>query len=284
MIRKTYPWVMFLVGVTFGLVVSNRLILRAQAQRAPARSTPSEPPVEQVAKDSRLTNDAVVSDDPPAERPASETRSSSPTVHDLLVRPYHFTFSRPTTLMQVCNHLKQTLKVPVVLDLAALGRQDIEPEDTVQLELEGVRLKTGLKLLLDQVRLTYHVVAEDNLLIITDREGSEEPLDRVWAELQAMHRELHDVQDTIEDLTDYLAVEKGEGPRVRKPTIIEEMPENAPAKDNDEEPPSRRPGGRSSPREEPEGPAKKPNGVESPVPAPRSNSTRVPLVGPGRPL
>jgi hypothetical protein len=262
MIRKSYPWLMFLVGVSFGLIASHRLILRAQNQRQPARTAPVESPVGEVP--------VGVANDPTSPPPA-EAASSSPTVHDLLVRPYHFTFSRPTSLLQVCNHLKQTLKVPVVLDIAAMGRQDVEPEDTVQLELDGVRLKTGLKLLLDQVRLTYHVVAEDNLLIITDREVSEQPLDRVLAELQTIHRELHDVQDTVEDLTDYLAVEKGEGPRVRKPTIIEEMPENAPPRNED-------------PREKPEGPAKKPNGAESPVPSPRSNSTRVPLVGPGRPL
>ena len=53
------------------------------------------------------------------------------------------------------------IKGAVVLDLAALGRQDVEPDDPVQLELEGVRLKTGLKLLLDQVGLTFRVVAED---------------------------------------------------------------------------------------------------------------------------
>ena len=96
----------------------------------------------------------------------------------------------------------------------------------MQLELEGVRLKTGLKLLLDQVGLTYRVVAEDNLMIITDQEGSEDPADRIWAELRALHRDLHAVQDAVDDLTDYLGRRSGEGARVRKPTIIEEMPEN----------------------------------------------------------
>jgi hypothetical protein len=271
MIRKSYPWLMFLVGVSLGLIVSNRLILRAQDQRPPSRSAPREAPSGEVLHESRPTASPAGVVDHPTNPPPAETPSSSPTVHDVLVRPYHFTFSRPTSLLQVCNHLKQTLKVPVVLDIAAMERQDVDPEDTVQLELEGVRLKTGLKLLLDQVRMTYHVVAEDNLLIITDREGSEEPLNRVLAEIQAMHREIHDVQDTVEDLTDYLAAEKGEGPRVRKPTIIEEMPENAPPKDDE-------------PRGKPQEPAKKPNGEQSPVPVPRSNPTRVPLVGPGRPL
>ena len=73
----------------------------------------------------------------------------------------------------------------MVLDLAALDRKSVEPETPVQLELDGARLKTGLKLLLDQVGLTYHVIAEDNLMIITDQEGSEDPAEKIWAELRA---------------------------------------------------------------------------------------------------
>ena len=151
------------------------------------------------------------------------------------MRPFRFSFDRPTSLAEVCLRLKQTLGVPVVLDLAALGRQDVDPDDTVQLELDGVRLKTGLKLLLDQVGLTYHVVPEDNLLIITDREGSEDPLDRIWTELRTLHRDLHDVQDAVDELTDSLYGDQVEGARVRKPTIIEEKPERGPF---DPEPPA----------------------------------------------
>ncbi len=271
MIRKSYPWLMFLVGVSFGLVASNRLILHAQAQRKPATPATNAPPAGPDADDARPANAPFVVADPATIPSPAADRPTASSVHDQLVRPYRFPFARPTSLLQVCNHLKQTLKVPVVLDIAAMGRQDVEPEDTVQLELEGVRLKTGLKLLLDQVRLTYHVVAEDNLLIITDREGAEEPLDRVRSELQAMHREIHDVQDTLDELTDYLAVEKDDGPRVRKPTIVEEMEEDAPRKDED-------------PPQKLEGAPKKRRGAEDSVPSPRSNSARVPLVGPGRPL
>ena len=112
--------------------------------------------------------------------------SNSPTLQAALLQPYRFPFARPTSLEQVCAHLKQTLKAPVVLDLAALDRRKVEPDDTVVLELDGVRLKTGLKLLLDQVGLTYRVVAEDNLLIITDKEGSEDPADLILSELRAL--------------------------------------------------------------------------------------------------
>ena len=113
-----------------------------------------------------------------------------------------------------------------MLDLAALDRKSVEPETPVQLELDGVRLKTGLKLLLDQVGLTYQVIAEDNLMIITDQEGSEDPADRIWAELRAFIATCTPCKTPSTISSDFLGVEGGEGARVRKPTIIEEMPEN----------------------------------------------------------
>jgi hypothetical protein len=265
MIRKSYPWFLLLAGVLTGLIISNRFVLLAQDRREATRSDPSRPPRprgEVTVDSTRPVSPAGVDGRPtvPAEPVAF---SGVPTVQGVLLRPYRFPFSRPTALSHVCSHLKETLKVPVVLDLAALGRQEVEPEDTVQLELDGVRLKTGLKLLLDQVGLTYHVVAEDNLLIITDREGSEDPLDRIWSELRALHRDLHDVQDAVDDLSEFIGGgEKGEGPRVRQPTIIEEMPE----KERDK--PEVGPG-------KPEEPRKKPNGALAPAPAP----TRIPLGG-----
>ena len=170
---------------------------------------------------------------------------------------------------EVCKHLRETLKAAVVLDLAALDRQKVEPGDSVQLELDGVRLKTGLKLLLDQVGLTYRIVAEDNLMIITDREGSEDPGERVWSELRALHRDLHELQASVDELREYLGDEGDEGPRVRKPTIIEEMPEN-----NGERP--------GRPPLKPENPRQKSEGAEGPAPGSRPTPSRIPLAGPHR--
>ncbi len=158
------------------------------------------------------------------------TAPSSAARHDLLealARPYDFPFAKPTALEKVREHLSRTLKAPVVLDLAALDRRDIHPEDPVTLELKGARLKTGLKLLLDQLGLSYRVVDEDNLLIITDSEGASDPLERIWSELRSLHRDLHDVQDAVDDLLDARG-DEGE-PRLHKPTIIEEMPGDQPS-------------------------------------------------------
>jgi hypothetical protein len=271
MMRKSYPWLMLLVGVLTGLVVSGRIVLLAQNRPGGDPSNPGRTLDRTVMEESPRPANPAGGDDRSTDRLRPGSTSNAPTVHDVLARPYRFPFTHPTSIAQVCSHLKETLKVPVVLDLAALDRQDVQPEDTVQLELDGVRLKTGLKLLLDQVGLTYHVVTEDNLLVITDREGSEDPLDRVWTELHALHRDLHDVQDAVDDLTDFLAGEKGEGPRVRKPTIIEEMPENDPPKAEDS-------------RKNPPNSARKPNGAQHAAPDPRSTPARVPLGGARRAL
>jgi hypothetical protein len=262
-------WLVLLAGFFAGLLISGRLVLLAQDRAGTAR--PVSPPSARSGADTTPTPlaDAVRADAPEAGQAA---RAGSPAVlslQDALVRPYRFPFSRPTSLEEVCTHLKQTLKAAVVLDVAALDRQKVEPGDSVVLELDGVRLKTGLKLLLDQVGLTYRIVPEDNLMIITDHEGSEDPIERVWSELRALHRDLHDVQDSLDELRDYLGDEGDAGPRVRKPTIIEEMPENA----------GEKPG---NPQAKPENPRQKSQGPGAPAPGARTAPSRVPLSVPRR--
>jgi hypothetical protein len=189
--------------------------------------------------------------------PAPGDRTEAHSIQDALLRPFNFTFARPTPLSDVATRLGRELAAPVVLDLAALDRLDIKPDETVKLELQGVRLKTGLKLLLDQVGLTYRVVPEDNLLILTDKEGSEDPLDRVVAELRELHRDIHDIQDTIDELREASASPAGEGAKVRKPTIIEEVPDQPAQKSKEETVP------KVSPRSDP---GLKPPGTVSPRP------------------
>jgi hypothetical protein len=226
MVRRLYPWMFLVGGIVIGLVASGRIVLLAQARSRVVAPDDARP--------QRARTEVPQAEVPTARAEASVPAGREParigtgSVQDVLLRPYPFPFGRPTSLTQVCIHLRQTLGVPVVLDLAALERQDVDPQDTVQLELDGVRLKTGLKLLLDQVRLTYQLVPEDNLLVITDRQGSEDPLDRIWTELRTLHRDLHDVQDAVDELGDALYGQREDGPRVRKPTIIEEMPDGDP--------------------------------------------------------
>jgi hypothetical protein len=252
---RRHLWMLVAAGMIVGLAISGRFGLHAQdraldpeAKRAPATADPAS-----------------------AIRTAEPTQPSA-SVQDALVRLYDFPFAKPTSLAAVCAHLRRTLHAPVVLDMAALERQELEPTAEVVLELKGVRLKTGLRLLLDQAGLTYRVVAEDNLLVITDQEGSEDPAERIWTELRALHRDLHAVQDAVDDLRELLG-DEGEGPRVHKPTIIEEMPD-----DRRDAAPKNGP----LPPKQPGSDAKKRQGTADPTPAAKPAPTRVPLSGPRR--
>mgnify|MGYP001024567594 CR=1 FL=1 len=201
------------VGLILGLIGSTQLPLHAQ-KPPPEIAVPGVP----REIDSR-----------PA--PASPTAAgkAAASLQDALHQPYIFAFGKPTPLSEVARRLTADLGGQVVLDLAALDRLDLRPDDAVELELKGARLKTGLKLLLDQVELTYRLVPEDNLLILTDVEGAEEPLDKVWTELNHLHRDIHDVQLMVEFLYERSGAETGTprdgDPLMEQPTIVEEMPE-----------------------------------------------------------
>ena len=153
---------------------------------------------------------------------SSGTRS----VQDALLKPLTIPFPEPTALETVVSYLKKTLGVRIVLDKAALERLEITSKHEVQLDLEDVRLKTCLKLLLDQVGMTYKVIPEDNLLIFTDQFGAEDPTERALAELKSLHLEMHDLQDAVDEIRQALGLAAG-GAHVRKPTIIEQMPDDA---------------------------------------------------------
>jgi hypothetical protein len=155
-----------------------------------------------------------------AVEPAPERSSTLPqqtaklSVQDALLRPFDMPFGEPTTLAEVAEHLRRALGAPVVLDLGALSRQELTPDDTVELELKGVRLKMGLKLLLDQLELTYRVEPEDNLLIITDAKESDDRYALILEELKSLHHDLHAVQDKLDELLDDADPDNAENAKV----------------------------------------------------------------------
>lgn len=158
-----------------------------------------------------------------AKTPAA-TPAKGASVQNALYLPFDFPFGKPTRLDEVAKVLSKALNAPVALDRAALARQDVQDDDEVQLDLRNVRLKTGLKLLLDQLDLTFRVEAEDNLLVITDLIGSADPVDQVLVEIKSLHKDFHALQDSIEEIRNAMGLDKEGGPKMRKPTIIEEIP------------------------------------------------------------
>ncbi len=214
------------VAAVVVLVGSSRWDLRAQVG-GPAQ----EKPAPRLDSAKEKADREVVAD---REEPAS--------IQDAMLARFDWAFREEITLQGVVDHLHEHLGAPVVLDRAALARRRLTPDSTVRLELEGVRLKTGLKLLLDQVGLTTRVVPEDNLLILTDVEGAEESSERILGELKSLHRDLHDLQDALEDLREDLGYDAERGPAVRKPTIIEEAPERQGDAIPEQKPAGSRPG------------------------------------------
>ena len=155
---------------------------------------------------------------------------AKPTVEVALVSPLSLPFAEGVSLEDLAKYLSTAVKAPVVLDLAALKRLEISPESVVKLNVEGIRLKTGLKLLLDQVEMSYRVVPEDNLLILTDAEGAEDSSSRILAELKTIRQDIAGLKTTLDTLNVQFVPVDEEAPAIRKPTIIEEMPDaNAPA-------------------------------------------------------
>ncbi len=169
---------------------------------------------------------------------SAATPAKGASVQDALHRPFDFPFSKPTRLDEVAKVLSKALNAPVALDRAALARQDVQDDDEVQLDLRNIRLKTGLKLLLDQLDLTFRVEAEDNLLIITDLFGSVDPVDQVLVEIKSLHKDVHSLQDSIEEIRNAMGLDDEGGPKMRKPTIIEEIPGDGKEKPKSKEIPS----------------------------------------------
>ncbi|WP_435009762.1 hypothetical protein P12x_001007 [Tundrisphaera lichenicola] len=144
--------------------------------------------------------------------PDHPSRTPVASIQDAMLRPIDLPFGEETPLESVRQYLAKALEAQVVFDRAALDRQDLIPEDTVQLDLKGVRLKVGLRLLLDQVGLTYRVEPEDNLLILTDSQSGEDPARRISAEMKDLHRDIHDLQDAVDDLRDLVEEDLGVEP------------------------------------------------------------------------
>jgi hypothetical protein len=169
-------------------------------------------------------------------------------IQDALNKPFAFPFAEETALKDVVEHLAKALQVRVVLDRAALDRLQIEEDDTVRLKLEGVRLKVGLRLLLDQLEMTYRVEPDDNLLILTDSAGSEDPIDKIVTEIKAVHRDVHDLQDAVDEIRSAMDLGGEAGPRMHKPTIIEELPSKPDSKTTEKDKDEPVPGPANPPR------------------------------------
>src|SRR5262249_48977083 len=100
MIRKSYPLLLLLVGVLIGVVISGRLVLLAQDRAGARPSNRSGPPDSKVSVPTARRDGPTGIEGHRTDPPSSGVSSIAPTVQDLLLRPYRFSFARPTSLTQ----------------------------------------------------------------------------------------------------------------------------------------------------------------------------------------
>lgn len=99
-----------------------------------------------------------------------------------------------TPLVEVIAYLKKLHGIDIQLDLRALEDVGIDAQSPVSFDIEGVSLRSGLRLLLSQLELTYLV--EEGRLLITTPEAAEADLTTVYYPCpELLYRPGHERQD-----------------------------------------------------------------------------------------
>jgi RNA polymerase sigma factor (sigma-70 family) len=120
---------------------------------------------------------------------ARETNPKSKDVFKKLEEPISMSFANETPLDDVLKYIKQatTTKtfsgIPIYVDPKGLQEAEKSLTSTVSIDLEGIPLKTTLRLLLKQLDLAYCV--RDGVLIISSVQGIAEELQEAQSELEA---------------------------------------------------------------------------------------------------
>lgn len=87
-------------------------------------------------------------------------------IEQTLAKPVTFDFA-DSTLSDVMDFLRDFTGQNIVLDRPALEEEGVSADTTVSLKLTGVSLRSALRLVLDQVNLTY--VIRDDVLLVTSK-------------------------------------------------------------------------------------------------------------------
>jgi RNA polymerase sigma factor (sigma-70 family) len=104
-----------------------------------------------------------------------------------LDEPLAMSFAKPTPLVDVLKYIKSSTAksgrnpLPIYVDPKGLEDADVKPESKVVIDLEGVPLKTTLRLVLKQVGLAYCV--RDGVVIISSVGGVRQELAEAAREL-----------------------------------------------------------------------------------------------------
>jgi RNA polymerase sigma factor (sigma-70 family) len=125
-----------------------------------------------------------------AELAARDTNPQSKAILKKLESPISMSFSEDASLELVLKYIKQATAtnndqgIPIYVDPKGLKEAEATLQSPVQLNLEGVPLKTTFRLILKQIGLAYCV--RDGVLIVSSVEGIAEELAEAQSELQAV--------------------------------------------------------------------------------------------------
>ena len=114
---------------------------------------------------------------------------NSKQIHSSLELPVSMSFAAETPLEDILKYIKQATTTPkyvgiqIYVDPAGLREAAATTHSTVQVDFEGVPLKTSLRLMLKQLGLAYCV--RDGLLIISSPEGILDELMEATQELES---------------------------------------------------------------------------------------------------
>jgi hypothetical protein len=119
---------------------------------------------------------------------ANGTNTKDQAVLKKLEEPLAISFSRPTPLKELLNQIRSSLAessgttVPIYVDPKGLEQARVTLSTPVTMDLEGIPLKTALRLMLKQLGLAYCV--RDGVLIVSSLQGIREELAEAAGELR----------------------------------------------------------------------------------------------------
>jgi hypothetical protein len=118
---------------------------------------------------------------------AADPRPQNQEILKRLEEPATLSFARETRLGDVLKSIKNATKgthkdpIPIYVDPKGLEEAEVSLEAMVRLDLEGIPLRTSLRLMLKQLGLAYCV--RDGVLIISSVQGVREELAEAAREL-----------------------------------------------------------------------------------------------------
>ncbi len=124
-----------------------------------------------------------------AELASRDTNPHSKAVSKKLEEPFAMSFSDETPLEDVLKYIRQATTtetyggIPIYVDPKGLKDADVTLKSPVSFDLDGIPLKTSLRLILKQLGLAYCV--RDGVLIISSVQGINDELREAQIELEA---------------------------------------------------------------------------------------------------